>query len=168
MSTTTQSEPAISGIQDQKAALRQELEATRTLFFDLASQASADNWKNQSGNPAWTVGQVMGHIVMIFSAIPWKMERLRKGKGAPGLPKFLFDPLNALSTRMGTRKYTPENIRSKYDDAHEKALQTLDGIQDHEWAFSAKFFGVHQVTAELFHYHAKHVREHEPDVRAGV
>ena len=153
---------------DQRQALRDELEETRTLFFDLASQTDETNWNNQSGNPAWTVGQVMGHIVMIFEAIPWKMEQLRKGKGAPGLPKFLFDPINAFSTRRTARKYNPGNIRSAYDDAHEQALETLDSIQDHEWELAASFFGVHQDTAELFHYHAKHVREHEPDVRAGV
>ena len=154
--------------QHSREQIRQELEETRNLFLGLASQTTHENWNNQSGNPAWTVGQVMGHVIMIFSAIPWKMERLRKGKGAPGLPKFLFDPLNAMSTRRATRKYTPDNVRSFYDDAHHKALETLDGIQEHEWELSAKFFGVHQDTAELFHYHTKHVREHEPDIRAGI
>lgn len=165
---TEQSHPeATTAVQERRDQIRGELEETRSLFFDLASQTNHDNWDNQSGNPAWTVGQVMGHMVMIFDAIPWKMERLRKGKGAPGLPKFLFDPLNSISTRRATRKYTPDNIRTYYDEAHEKALQTLDGIQEHEWELSAKFFGEHQDTAELFHYHARHVREHEPDVRAG-
>jgi hypothetical protein len=168
MTTTAPAEPSESRIADQREALRQELEDTRNLFFELASLTNERNWNNQSGNPAWTVGTVMGHMVQIFTAIPWKMERLRKGKGVPGLPKVLFDPLNSLSTRMSTRKYTPDNIRSEYDEAHEKALETLNGIQDHEWQLAAKFFGVHQDTAELFHYHAKHVREHEPDVRAGV
>jgi hypothetical protein len=148
--------------------LRDELEETRTLFMELADLTSEHNWNNQSGNPAWTVGQVMGHIVMIFSAIPWKMERLRKGKGAPGLPKLIFDPLNAISTRISTRKYTPDNIRQSYEDAHQNALATLYDIQEHEWDLAASFFGVRQDTSELFHYHAKHVREHEPDVRAGV
>jgi hypothetical protein len=158
----------ISAPPTHREALRQELESTRSLFMELADLTSESNWNNQSGNPAWTVGQVMGHIVMIFGAIPTKMGRLRKGKGLPGLPKFLFDPLNAFSTRMATRKYTPANIRDAYDEAHQKALATLDDIQDDEWTLNAKFFGVNQDTSELFHYHAKHVREHEPDVRAGV
>ena len=157
-----------SGVLERRDAIRQELEGTRNLFFELAGQVDESSWNNPSGNPAWTVGQVMGHMVQIFEAIPWKMERLRKGKGVPGLPKFLFDPLNAFSTRLSTRKYHPGNIRSKYDDAHEKALETLNGIQDHEWDLAASFFGERQDTAELFHYHAKHVREHEHDVRAGV
>jgi hypothetical protein len=97
-----------------------------------------------------------------------KMERLRKGKGLPGLPKLLFDPLNNVATRLGTRSYNPGNIRSVYEDAHQKALVTLDGIQEHEWKYAAHFFGVYQDTAELFHYHAKHVREHEPDIRTGL
>jgi hypothetical protein len=165
--TSAPPSPQVS-MPDRREALREELERTRTLFFDLASQTNGSNWNNQSGNPAWTVGNVMGHIVMVFGAIPMKMERLRKGKGIPGLPKFLFDPLNSVSTRMATRKYNPDNIRTAYDEAHQKALATLEGIQDHEWELAARFFGEHQDTAELFHYHAKHVREHEPDVRAGT
>lgn len=158
----------VSAPATHREALREELERTRVLFMELADLTNESNWNNQSGNPAWTVGQVMGHIVMIFEAIPWKMKRLRQGKGAPGLPKFLFDPLNSLSTRISTRKYTPDNIRQSYDEAHQHALETLDGIQDMEWALEAKFFGVRQDVSELFHYHAGHVREHEPDVRAGV
>lgn len=152
----------------RREELRAELESTRGLYMELVSLTNQSNWNSQSGNPAWTVGQVMGHIVMVFGAIPTKMGRLRKGKGLPGLPKFLFDPLNSFSTRMATRKYTPESIAAAYDEAHQQALKTLDGIQDHEWDYAARFFGVHQDTAELFHYHAEHVREHEPDVRAGI
>jgi hypothetical protein len=110
--------------------------------MELADLTSEHNWNNQSGNPAWTVGQVMGHMVMIFSAIPWKMDRLRKGKGAPGLPKLIFDPLNAISTRISTRKYTPDNIRQSYEDAHQNALATLYDIQEHEWDFVASFLDV--------------------------
>jgi hypothetical protein len=156
------------GTQDRQQELLAELEATRDLFMGLVSQTSLANWNATSGNPAWTVGQVMGHVVMVFSAIPWKMERLRKGKGAPGLPAFLFDRLNVISTRIATRKYSPENIAEAYDEAHSKAIGTLAGIQDDEWELSATFFGEHQDTAELFHYHTKHVREHEPDIRAGI
>jgi uncharacterized coiled-coil DUF342 family protein len=168
MSTSGPPEATPVAAPDLRDELRAELEKTRELYMELVALTNQSNWNNQSGNSAWTVGQVMGHIVMIFGAIPMKMERLRKGKGLPGLPKFLFDPLNAFSTRMATRKYTPDNIRAAYDEAHQNALETLNGIQEHEWDLSAKFFGVHQDTAELFHYHAKHVREHEPDVRAGV
>ncbi|TVR74059.1 MAG: DinB family protein [Sphaerobacteraceae bacterium] len=156
------------GTHDRHQALLEELESTRRLYMELVALTSDANWHSTSGNPAWTVGQVMGHIVMVFDAIPWKMERLRKGKGAPGLPAFLFNPLNVLSTRLATRKYSPENIAAAYEEAHTKALGTLSGIQEHEWHLAATFFGEHQDTAELFHYHAKHVREHEPDVRAGV
>lgn len=168
MSISTSPDATPAGTPGPREKLRKELEPTRSLFFELASLTDESNWNNQSGNPAWTVGQVMGHIVMIFGAIPMKMERLRKGKGLPGLPKFLFDPLNSFSTRMATRKYNPGNIRTAYDDAHQKTLETLEGIQEDEWDLSAKFFGVHQDTPELFHYHAKHVREHEPDIRAGL
>jgi hypothetical protein len=153
---------------DLRASLRSELEQTRELFLELASEANQANWNNPSGNPAWTVGQVLGHMVLIFSAIPMKMNRLRKGKGIPKPPDFLFDPLNSLSTRLGTRKYRPDNIVAAYEEAHAAALETLDSIKDDEWSLSATFFGEHQDTAELFHYHARHVREHESDVRAGT
>jgi hypothetical protein len=168
MSVSTTPEPQPEVESSQREQLRAEMETTRDLFMELASKTNDANWRNRSGNPAWTVGQVMGHIVMIYSAIPWKLERVRKGKGAPGLPAFLFDPLNAISTRLSTRKYTPQNIAASYDEAHRNALAALDDVGDDEWKLSASFFGVEQDVAEFFHYHAGHVREHEPDVRAGL
>jgi hypothetical protein len=157
-----------TGTDARKEQLRAELEQTRDLYRELAALANNANWNNKSGNPAWTVGQVLGHIILVFQAIPWKMGRLRKGKGAPKPPDFLFNPLNVLSTRLGTRKFRLDNILPEYDEAHNAALKTLDGIQEHEWGLEAKFFGELQDTAELFHYHGKHVREHEPDIRAGT
>ena len=165
VSTATSERPDVSGRQRQ---IRAELDATRDLFLELVELVGRDKWNDRSGNRAWSNGQVLGHIVMVFGAIPWKMDRLRKGKGAPGLPKFLFDPMNVISTRLGTRKYRPDNIVAEYDEAHRAALETLDAIQDHEWVLQASFFGELQDTAELFHYHARHVREHEPDIRSGV
>jgi hypothetical protein len=111
---------------------------------------------------------VLGHVVMVFQAIPWKLGRLRRGKGAPKLPDFLFNPMNVLSTRLGTRKYRPDNILAAYDEAHRAALAALEDVKDHEWSLDATFFGEHQDVAELFHYHARHVREHEPDIRSGT
>lgn len=157
-----------SGTTDHHQELLTELESTRALYMELVAMISNANWNKTSGNPAWTVGQLMGHVVMVFGAIPWKMERLRKGKGAPGLPGFIVNPLNVLGTRLATRKYSPENIAAAYDEAHSKAVGTLAGIQEHEWPMAAWFFGEHQDTAELFHYHTKHLREHEPDIRAGL
>lgn len=167
--STTADAPGGSGTEDAtRSSIRQELDETRALFVELAGLAGDEHWDRPSGNPAWTVGQVLGHIVLIFSAIPWKMDRLRKGKGAPKPPDVIFNPLNALSTRLGTRKFRPDNILAAYDDAHQQALDTLATIEPREWTLSAKFFGEQQDTAGLFHYHARHVREHEPDVRTGV
>lgn len=168
MSTTTDV-PAGPGAGDiARTSIRHELDQTRELFLELTRLAGDRHWNSRSGNPAWTVGQVLGHIVLIFQAIPWKMERLRKGKGAPKPPDFIFNPMNVLSTRLSTRKFRPTNIVAAYDDAHARALATLEGVEPHEWELSATFFGEHQDTAELFRYHARHVREHEPDIRAGV
>lgn len=167
--STTADVSAGPGAEDaRRDSIADELERTRALFLELVQMTGEEHWNTRSGNPAWTVGQVLGHIVRIFDAIPWKMDRLRKGKGAPKPPDFIFNPLNVISTRLGTRKYRPDNILAAYDDAHNRALETLNGIQSHEWSLAARFFGEQQDTAELFHYHARHVREHEPDVRAGA
>lgn len=168
MSTTTDVVNGPGGNDTAWTSIRHELDQTRELFIELVRLTGDPHWNSRSGNPAWTRGQVLGHIVLIFGAIPWKMDRLRKGKGAPKPPDFIFNPMNVLSTRIGTRKFRPENIVTAYDDAHTRALATLGGIEPHEWALSATFFGEHQDTAELFHYHTRHVREHEPDIRAGI
>lgn len=168
MSTTADAPGGVGPDDTTGSSIPRELEDARSLFVELVELTGREHWGRRSGNPAWTVGQLLGHIVLIFSAIPWKMERLRKGKGAPKPPDFIFNPLNALSTRLGTRGYRPENILEAYDAAHHRALATLEGIEPHEWELSATFFGEQQDTAELFHYHCRHVREHEPDIRAGL
>jgi hypothetical protein len=166
VATTSDSTEAIE--LDQRDQIRAELETTRDLFMELASKTNDANWRNRSGNPAWTVGQMLGHIVMYFGGIPWMMKRVRQGKGAPGMPAFLFDRINALATRLLTRKYTPQNIAAAYDEAHQSALETLESVRDDEWALSNSFLGIEHDVADFFHYHARHVREHEPDIRAGL
>jgi hypothetical protein len=152
----------------RKAELRAEMERARTLYHELAALADRSNWTQKSGNPAWTVGQMLGHIVMIFSAVPMKLGRVRKGKGIPKPPDFIFNPLNEISTRLGTRKYRPENVVEGYDRAHEAALAELEKVEPHEWPLGATFFGEYQDVEEIFRYPCKHVAEHEHHIRDGV
>jgi hypothetical protein len=156
------------GTSDRREQLREELESTRDLYMELVSLSNNANWRNRSGNPAWTVGQMLGHIVMYYRPIPWMMKRVRKGKGSPGLPGFLFNPFNSLVTRLYTRRYTPENIAAAYDQAHSSVLETLESVRDDELSLSASFLGIEHDVADFFHYHTRHVREHEPDIRAGL
>jgi hypothetical protein len=168
VSTSTPTQAPQSPEANLRETLRFELEATRTLYLELAASANESNWNNRSGNPAWTVGQVLGHIVLIFQAIPTKIGRVRRGKGLPKPPDFLFNPLNVWSTRLATRKFRPDNVVEAYEEAHKAALAALDDVKDDEWSLAASFFGQHQDIPEFFHYHARHVREHEPDIRAGT
>jgi hypothetical protein len=59
MSVTTNSESTPLVEIDQRGTLRAELESTRDLYMELVSLTNASNWNNQSGNPGWTVGQVL-------------------------------------------------------------------------------------------------------------
>ena len=49
------------GTHDRHQELLEELESTRRRYMELVALTSDANWHSTSGNPAWTVGQVMGH-----------------------------------------------------------------------------------------------------------
>jgi hypothetical protein len=165
---TQASGAAVDEHEARKAQLRVEMEEAKRLFHDLAAGANTSNWNQKSGIPAWTVGQMLGHIVLIYNAVPMKMGRVRKGKGIPKGPDFLFNPLNTLSTRLGTRKYTPENVVPAYDKAHDAALTELEKVKPGEWRLGATFFGEYQDVEEIFRYPCKHVAEHEGHIRDGT
>ncbi|HET8626988.1 MAG TPA: DinB family protein [Thermomicrobiales bacterium] len=153
----------------ERETIRAELAATRAAFHRLLDGLTDDDLRRQSGNPAWTVGAVLAHLVWSLALLPREVAAARRGKGMYNFPPFLRDRLNATATRLGGRGQTVRSLRSRYDAAYEAALRTLDGVRDDEFGLGATFWseGFRDV-AGLYRAQADHLAEHGDDIRRAV
>ncbi len=153
----------------QREVIRTELASTRAAFHALLDGLTDDDLRRQSGNPAWTVGAVLAHLVWSLSLLPREVMGARRGKGMYNLPLFLRDRLNATATRLGGRGQTVQKLRHRYDTAYAVALSTLDGVSDNEFRLGAHFWseGFCDI-AGLYHAQTHHFTEHSEDIRRAV
>lgn len=150
-------------------AARARMEATRSAFRRLAESLSEEEWSRKSpANPAWTNGQLLSHVMFELGYIPRKIELARRGKGLPGLPPFLFNRLNDISTRRGSKKNPQDRILQNYDALHARAIEALDGVREDEWEKGAKFFGEYQTIEHMFERYPSHFEEHAEQIRSGL
>lgn len=151
-----------------RAALRAELEATRTAFHALLNSLSADEWRQKSPTSAWTMAEVAVHLTWALEQLPQEIASARRGKGMFNSPKRLerlADWVSYWLTRWLARNATPEAIGRRYDAAMTAVIRTLDEIQESDWGLGAPFYGHGFYTiAELFHTPAAHLAEHTAEL----
>jgi hypothetical protein len=154
--------------------IRAELEATRAAFHALLESLSDEDWARGSGNPAWTVGEVMYHMTLAPRFLPEDVRLIRRLGWAPKLPGGLFNALMALLTRLGARNRTSQDVAEQYDAAHERMLAVLETIRDEEWSKGMDYpdwdplLSGHVTLERLFHYPALHFQAHAVEVRQGL
>jgi hypothetical protein len=163
--TMTTGESAHPAATTDRAALRAELESARRDYHELLNKVTRASWKTKSGNPAWTVGQLMYHISSSAAFVPPGIERAKQGKGFnPPLADFA----NVWFTRLGALRATRASCAEQYADAYAKLLTALDQVKDDEWQKGAKNFGQYQTVADLFRSVKEHVDEHGAQIRAAL
>lgn len=148
-----------------REAIRTELEQTRRDFHALLGSLSDAERRRTSGNPAWTVGQLMWHLASGVGFMAGVVHRARRGKGF-NPPAFLVDRLNMLITRWGSRRATRRSITELYDTGHAKLIAALETIDDSEWGIGSRSFGVSRTVESLFHSIKEHFDEHQADIQA--
>jgi len=154
--------------------IREELEATRQAYHALLESLAEEDWKKPSGNPAWTVGQVMVHMTFAPRMLPADVGMIRSGGWMPKLPAFLFNWANVLMTRWAARNQSAQSVGALYDAAHDRVLALLDTIQDDEWILGREYpdwdpMLSGTVTIErLFRYLNEHFEVHAEQVRQGL
>ncbi len=151
----------------RREAIRAELEATRAGFHALLDSVSDADWKARSGNPAWTVGQLVYHLAWAQSFVRGELKSAMKGKGF-NPPNFLINPLNELNTRFGAMRASRASIARAYDEATVRVLAELDALNDDDWPRSSTNYRVTRTVEEIFHIPAEHLAEHEPEIRQGL
>jgi len=150
-----------------RQAIRDELESTRQAYHQLLDSLSDEDWRKKSGNPAWSVGQLMWHLGRGMEFFTEAVAYCRKGR-APNPPSWLIAPGNVLLTRFGSRGATPASAAEKYDRAHKALLACLDSVQEDEWGKGVRIYGADYTIKSTFPEVAVHYREHELDVLRGL
>jgi len=154
--------------------IRAELEATRQAYHTLLNSLTEEDWKKPSGNPAWSVGQVMVHMTFAPRMLPADVGLIQRGGWMPKLPAFFFNWANVLMTRWTARNQSAQSVGALYDAAHDRVLTLLETIQADEWSLGKEYpdwdpMLSGKVTIErLFHYLSEHFEAHAEQVRQGL
>lgn len=151
----------------RREAIRAELKTTRTAYHELLNSLSPEDWKKRSGNPAWTVGQLMWHIAWGNGFAPRGVADCKRGRGL-NPPQFITNTVNMLITRWGARRATPQSVAEKYDAAHTAIVAALDEVKEDEWSRGAKIFGEFETVESALRSPVEHFKEHEADVLKGL
>jgi hypothetical protein len=149
------------------AALRSELEATRSAFHVLLESVAKAGRHQKSPSSAWTIGEVLVHLTWALEYLPAEVEKARRGQGMFNLPKWLADPASYWYMRWIARSTTPQAIARRYDRAMDASIRCLETIQADDWPRGANFYGegFHSVE-DLFHVPAVHLAEHTAGLSA--
>ncbi len=152
-----------------RQAIREHLASTHLGFHALLDGLTNSDLRRRSGNPAWTVGAVLTHLVWSLELLPREVTSARKGQGMFNLPPTLRDVLNAWATCLAARGQTTETLRHRYDAAFAAAMATLEGVRDSELQVGARFWseGFRDI-AGLYAGQVDHLAEHGVDVRRAV
>jgi hypothetical protein len=162
--TTASAQPLVD-----RAALRAELEATRTRFRTLVESLSEERWRQPCPGSAWTVCEVMVHLTWALEQLPAEVESARHGKGMFNYPAWFADPASYWINRWNARGVAPASLVRRYDAAMAAVLDSLDGVADGDWGLGATFYGHGFYTIEgLFHTPAQHLAEHTVGLVAGA
>jgi hypothetical protein len=151
-----------------REALRAELEANRTAFSTLLASLSDADLLRASANPAWTVRDLLHHIVASLEQVPGQLQAARRGKARRRVPQWLYDRANVWITRLGAARQTRAGLLARYAAAHQAAIGALDQVEEHEWGRRASFWYFETTIAELFRRQSEHLAEHAAQIlRAG-
>jgi hypothetical protein len=123
--------------------LIQELEAARLGFHNLLDSVPESFYSHPSGNPAWTVGDVLFHITLGPPALRFEISMIHH---APWLMNASLNPLtsrifnwgNALFARLPKRITRAQLLRS-YATGHARLVSTLKQMQESDLQKSAKY-----------------------------
>jgi DinB superfamily len=152
-------ESKINALKQEYAALGEEVRAV------LASLKPEDLTR-RSGNPAWTVGVVAGHLAKSPAGVVKYTKNVREGKGM-NYPQFIVDAFNWFDARSNKRMTVAE-MGPKYDEGHAKLAADIEASAGDNWERRVKVMGQEVDLDGWFRMNMDHEREHLADLKAGL
>jgi len=160
--------PAKTQAPSPRDRLRSELEAARDEYHRVLAQTGDAQGGMPSGNPKWTVGGVMAHIVPGLETVPLRLRAARRGRPLRRMPRVAFDVVNTALTRRLGRRHDRATIGRAFDARHAAVLALLAGVDDREWGLVSHVYIQRLTVEEVFAYQGAHIRGHLAEVRAGL
>jgi|GEM_PF-683341 len=134
-----------------RAAIRAELDATHAAFHRLLDSLDESEWRQPSGDPAWTVGEQLAQAAAELALVPRTVAAARTGRDfSPPQARGVTRAINTRTTRQMVRHATPQSVRAKYDAGYAAVCAALDAMGDADWERGATFFGAYQTVADVF------------------
>ena len=152
----------------RRERLRAELEAARDEYHRVLATIADEQWAMPSGNPQWTVGGVLAHIVLGLETVPLRLRAARQGRPRMRMPRVAFDLVNTRLTRCLSRRHDRATIGRSFDEKHAAVLALLDGVDDREWERVSHVYIQRFTVEEVFAYQVAHIRGHLAEVTAGL
>jgi hypothetical protein len=139
-----------SDIETRRALLRSELEAARDEFRVMAASISEQAWTEPSGNPGWTNGQVLFHvlfgfilvlplanILVFFGHLPALCSRIFAWILDFSTP--LFNRVNAAGPRAGARLLGRPGVIRQFERVHMAILRRLERTRPRDWTLEMHY-----------------------------
>ena len=155
--------PSSSALPD-RTALRARLEETRLAYHTLVEELSDEEWDSKHTATAWTVRELMSHMVDGLAHTPDAIDHVRRGKPFLNLPPVLNGlghSSNYWLSKWKARGQTRQTVLARYDAAHQALLNKLERLRDDEWSRGAHCYGEgYKTVLDLCVLPNRHLQEH--------
>lgn len=162
-----------------KEELTGELEATRQNFHHLLDSVPKALYHHPSGNPAWTIGDVLYHITLGPPALCFEIWMIRHASGLfqlamNNLTSIIFNRINAIFARR-PKRITPQSLLKAYETGHAGIMSSLRRMREDEFhksviypeSFVSELAG--EATVErIFRYVKGHFDIHAEQIRKAI
>jgi uncharacterized damage-inducible protein DinB len=159
-----------------KDELLAEIEETRERFLKFLDSIPESEYTRQSGNAAWTVGDVLYHVTLgpraiVFEA--WMMIHVRGlyQFGMRHFPSEQFNRINAKFARRDARQLSRAGLAKAYQNAHTALRSALRRVREQDFARSVIYPAnlepmiAGEVSVErLFRYAKAHFEAHAEQI----
>lgn len=163
--------------------VRAELAVAHSRFHEVLDSISEEDWKARSGNPAWTNGQLVYHVLFAFLLVPtlfWMIKfwsRLprsysRRFARVLDLTTPLFNRVNALGPRGQAFVFGRKRAGAIFDRIYRSILKEVDSLRDDQWGTGMHYprrwdptFGDFMTFEALFKYPPAHLEHHFRQLR---
>ena len=166
------SQPVPSPSASLQEIVRAELEETRSDFLALLASLSETDLQQKSVMSAWTVKELLVHIVFWLRQTPGVVRVVRTGRGIRRIPTSLFDWLNLWLTRVAAWRQTRQSIQARYEQAYQAALRLVEGMGAEEWnkgaSFGGPFHGEYRTIETIIRSHRAHFQQHAAEIRQSL
>jgi DinB family protein len=155
--------PSSAALPD-RTALRDRLEETRLAYHSLVEELSDEEWDSKRTATAWTVRELLSHIVDGLAHAPDAIDHARRGKpflNLPPLLNWLTHPANYWLSKWKARGQRRQTVLARYDAAHQALLNKMESIRDDEWSRGAHCYGEgYKTVLDLCVLPSRHLEEH--------